>query len=478
MANLTGYPQSAVGHMLNHYTRHGADPHQKRYKYRNQNIDQSRTHLNYQIGVERDDPEGFVRELVGRSDVPPREGQKATNVISDWVITLPRNEALEGREREFFQVAYDHLKKRVPEHLIVGAFVHMDETRPHMHFCFVPLCTSPKMTNDKTRPLKDKSGKIRKDKKGTIRYARVPKLDEDGKPMMRTTLAQSKLFDRKAMQAFHGALEADMTAYFGFEVGIQLKEQDKALKALSDVKQEALDEARAALVEPAKEKAAAVVAEAEGKAWVAGQLAASRQLQADQAAARLVETRGVLGAVSQELTEKRQLSGVLDEQNAEKKAENEELKAKNAQILEQIPALESDIKGKQAQLGELDSAIEERSARLERLRRAEEAYRGGSLGAREEQARAAIGELKPQVRAAEEGVSRAAGRIGKLRQRVGQLRQRVEQLGTRIEDARAVIAKIKPQVRKSEMKSEMPVRAATRQAMPKKNAGRAKGHAK
>ena len=458
MANLTGYPQSAVGHMLNHYTRHGADPDQKKYKYRNQNIDQNLTFLNYQIGVKRDDPEGFVRELVGRSDVPPREGQKATNVISDWVITLPRNEALEGREKEFFQVAYDHLKKRVPEHLIVGAFVHMDETQPHMHFCFVPLVTSPKMTNDKTRPLKDKNGKIRKDKKGTTRYARVPKLDEDGKPMMRTTLAQSKLFDRRAMQAFHGALEADMTAYFGFEVGIQLKEQDKALKALSDVKQEVLDEARSALVEPAKEKAAAMVAEAEGKAWVAGQFAATKKLQAEQAAADLAKTQGVLGAVSQEVAKKRQLSGVLDSENAEKKAENDELDAKKAQILEQIPALESDIGDKKAQVTALDAEIEEKLRRLEEVRRAEEAWGSGELGAREERARGALSELKPQVRAAEEGVSRADERLGKLKQRVVQLKQKLERLGTRIEKARSALAKLKPQARKGEQPGQVVTR--------------------
>lgn len=447
MANLSGYSQQAVGHMLNHYTRHGADPDQKRYRYRNQNIDSERTHLNYQIGVKRDDPEGFVRELVKRSDVPPREGQKATNVISDWVITLPKNEALKGREEEFFQVAYDHLKKRVPEHLIVGAYVHMDESQPHMHFCFVPLVTTPKMTNDKTKPLKDKNGKIKKDKKGTIRYARVPKLDKDGQPVMRTTLAQSKLFDRKAMQDFHGALESDMKAYFGFEVGIQLKEQDKASRALSAVKQEVLDEARAALVEPAKEKAAAVVAEAEGKAWVAGQFAATKQLQAEQAHDELVKTQGVLGAVNQEVSKKRHLSGVLDSENAEKKAENEELEAKKTQILEQIPALESDIGDKKAQITALDAELEERAARLERLRRAEEAYSSGSLGAREERARAAIEGLKPQVRSANERVSGLDGRIGKLKQRVGQLRQRVEQLGARVKAARDSLAKLKPQVR-------------------------------
>lgn len=459
MANLSGYPQNAVGHMLNHYTRHGADPDQKQYRYRNQNIDPERTHLNYQNGVKRDDPEGFVRELVARSDVPPREGQKATNVISDWVITLPKNEALKGREKEFFQVAYDHLKKRVPEHLIVGAFVHMDESQPHMHFCFVPLVTTPKMTNDKTRPLMDKkTGKVKKDKKGTIRYARVPKLDNDGQPVMRTTLAQSKLFDRKTMQDFHGALEADMTAYFGFEVGIQLKEQDKAAKALSAVKQEVLDEARSALVEPAKEKAAAMVAEAEGKAWVAGQFAATKKLQAEQAAADLAKTQGVLGAVSQEVAKKRQLSGVLDSENAEKKAENEELDAKKAQILEQIPAMESDIGDKKTQVTALDAEIEEKLRRLEEVRRVEEACRSGELGAREERARGALSELKPQVRAAEERVSKADERLGKLKQRVGQLKQKLERLGARIEDARATLAKIKPQARKG----EQPGRVAAR----------------
>ena len=95
---------------------------------------------------------------------------------------------------------------------------------------------------------------------------------------------------------------------------------------------------------------------------------------------------------------------------------------------------------------------------MERLRRAEEAYRGGSLGAREEQARAAISELKPQVRAAEQRVSRAAGRIGKLRLRVGQLKQKLEQLGARIEKARASLAKIKPHARKGEQPGQVVTR--------------------
>lgn len=134
--------------------------------------------------------------------------------------------------------------------------------------------------------------------------------------------------------------------------------------------------------------------------------------------------------------------------------------------------LESEVEGKKAQLSGLNSEIEAKTERLERVRRVGDAFESGSLGAREEQARAAISALKPQVRAAEERVSRADDRIGKLRLRVGQLKQKLEQLGARIEKARASLAKIKPQARKGEMKSEMPVRAVTRQAMPKKNAGR------
>ena len=38
--------------------------------------------------------------------------------------------------------------KTVPEKLIVGAWVHMDENQPHMHFCFCPVVHTAVMTND------------------------------------------------------------------------------------------------------------------------------------------------------------------------------------------------------------------------------------------------------------------------------------------------------------------------------------------
>jgi len=97
MANLQGYGTNSVGNMLNHYTRHAGDPEQTKYRYANQDIDQTRTHLNYAIFA-RDDPAAFVQSKIDEVDVKPKGGDKATNVISDWVITLPKNPGKPSRQ--------------------------------------------------------------------------------------------------------------------------------------------------------------------------------------------------------------------------------------------------------------------------------------------------------------------------------------------------------------------------------------------
>lgn len=242
MANLQGYKSGAVGNMLNHYTRHGNDPEQERYKYRNQNIDPERTHLNYTLFA-RDDPKGFIKSKVEEADTKPN---KNTNVISDWVVTLPKNDRLEGREREFFEQVYEFLKGKVGEDNIVGAYVHMDETTPHLHFCFVPLCSQAKMVNDKSQPLRwterdeaknpeHKAGEVKRDTKGTVRYKRVAAVDDEGNPIFKKSVAQSKMFDRAAMQSFHPELSRFMEEHFGFDVGIEIGEDaaDKVLSKLS-----------------------------------------------------------------------------------------------------------------------------------------------------------------------------------------------------------------------------------------------------
>lgn len=241
MANLQGFSKSGYDAMINHYTRHQGDPDQEKYIYRlkdrdaegKSRIKPERTFLNYAI-FERRDPKQFVADAIKSVTVPIKTGKKATNVMSDWVITLPKNERLEGREREFFEQSYEFMKTKVPEDLILGGWVHMDEASPHMHFAFVPLVTTQAMTNDKSRPLRDGKGKILKDKKGTVRYERVPKLDAEGNPILRRSFGQSKIFDRRAMENFHPQLEKALSDHFGFKVGIELEDEgEKLLSSLS-----------------------------------------------------------------------------------------------------------------------------------------------------------------------------------------------------------------------------------------------------
>lgn len=241
MANLQGYSSGGYEAMINHYTRHQGDPDQTKYIYRlkdkdaqgKSRIKPERTFLNYAI-YERGDPKQFVADAMASATVPIKTGKKATNVMSDWVITLPKNELLEGREKEFFKQSFEFMKTKVPEDLILGGWVHMDEASPHMHFAFVPLVTTQAMTNDKSRPLRDGKGKILRDKKGTVRYERVPKLDAEGNPILRRSFGQSKIFDRRAMESFHPQLEKALSDHFGFKVGIELEnEGEKLLSSLS-----------------------------------------------------------------------------------------------------------------------------------------------------------------------------------------------------------------------------------------------------
>lgn len=405
MANLQGYGTGSVGNMLNHYTRHAGDPEQTRYRYANQDIDPARTHLNYAIFA-REDPAAFVQSKIDGADVKPKGGDKATNVISDWVITLPKNPALKGREREFFQTAYDHMLKTVPERIVVGAWVHMDENQPHMHFCFCPMVRTAVMTNDKSRPLLDAQGRVKRDKKGTPRYERVQVRDAAGKPVYRSSFGQSKVYTRARMKRFHPDLEKAMEGHFGFKVGIEL--EDKGEKLLSDLKQ------------PDYIKA---------KETMARQQRKIRALEAKE-----VETRGKLGALTDEVEEKRSQAADIGLKVDEKTIE--------------LDGLRDEIEQKALDLAAAKAECEAVSQRLESLRQREGELAGD------------VAALRPI--AAEIGRWEAADRTGKreildsIAQGCGALRERiqgrVERLGRRIEEVgarvRALREKVMPSTRK------------------------------
>lgn len=367
--------------MLNHYTRHAGDPEQTKYRYANQDIDQTRTHLNYAIFA-RDDPAAFVQSKIDAADVKPKGGDKATNVISDWVITLPKNPALIGREREFFQTAYDHMLKTVPEELIVGAWVHMDENQPHMHFCFCPVVHTAVMTNDKSRPLLDAQGQVKRDKKGTPRYERVQVRDAAGKPVYRSSFGQTKVYTRARMKKFHPDLEKAMEGHFGFKVGIEL--EDKGEKILSDLKQPDYIKAKEAMSRQQSE---------------------IRALEAKE-----VETRGKLGAVTAKVDEKQAQAAEIDRRIAEKMAELDRLDGEIGEVGDNLQLEQRRLESVRQAAGRIEKDVEELEAIASLADQFDHAGRFEKRGILDEIAARCDG-LQGRVEQVVEGIRGAVGRL-------------------------------------------------------------------
>jgi hypothetical protein len=63
--------------------------------------------------------------------------RKDVNWLVSWVITMPTD--YKGNKALFFREAYNFMENRYGKDNVVSAYVHLDETSPHMHFCFVPV---------------------------------------------------------------------------------------------------------------------------------------------------------------------------------------------------------------------------------------------------------------------------------------------------------------------------------------------------
>lgn len=133
MAHVEKYTAAAVGHMLDHYGRSPDDG----VKRSNENIDPERTHLNYNLAPDHEGGQvAFLKNRLAQVKVQKRAD---VNVLCDWVVTLPQGNYTPDQERDFFQKSYDFLSARYGESNVVSAYVHMDESQPHLHFAFIPV---------------------------------------------------------------------------------------------------------------------------------------------------------------------------------------------------------------------------------------------------------------------------------------------------------------------------------------------------
>lgn len=238
MAHIAKYKASAVGKLCAHYNRwQGIDnPNVSR-----ENIDKSRTHLNYALGVYEKNGKRFIGKVrgsaswatvKGRIDAvnarAKAEGKRATRkdavVMADMVVTLPPNVPPEDAYK-FFWNSYQYIADRVGRGNLMGGYVHMDETTPHMHVPFTPILD------------------------GRFNY--------------------KKMCDRKFYQTFHKGLGDRLEQKMGYRPEVELSEETRAQRVYTSRTKD-IDKVRGAVdkavVEPAQQEAERIVAAARAQA--------------------------------------------------------------------------------------------------------------------------------------------------------------------------------------------------------------------
>lgn len=136
MGNCAKYTRGAMGHIMKHYER-AKDEKGEYIKFKNENIDISKSHLNYNLAPNHNQLD-FIQNRLKEVSVLKR---KDVNVMCSWVITAPK-ELPKEYHREFFERTYNFLKERyndTAEKNIISSWVHNDEVTPHMHFAFIPI---------------------------------------------------------------------------------------------------------------------------------------------------------------------------------------------------------------------------------------------------------------------------------------------------------------------------------------------------
>jgi archaellum component FlaC len=190
MAHLMKHTKASCGHMFAHYDR-------KAEHISNENLDRSRTHLNYNLATHQQEQQGeFIRKRCSEVKCFNRQD---VNVMCSWVLTapkkLPKKDSL-----LFFQQSYNFMAERYGKENVVSAYVHHDEVSPHMHFAFVPV-------------VEDK-------KKGGYK------------------VSAKELITRKDLQTFHFDLEQHLNKALGYEVGVMNEATREGNKTVSELKQQ------------------------------------------------------------------------------------------------------------------------------------------------------------------------------------------------------------------------------------------------
>ena len=335
MAHLAHYKRSGAAPMLAHYERR---PELER-GFTRENIDPERTAQNYAIGA--GSPQELAAALRARVDgaIAAHEAdsgkaiRRDANVISDWVVTLPKDCPRQDARR-FFEVAVDLCRERYGAENCLGGFVHMDETTPHVHIPVVPV----------------KDGRIR----------------------------AAKVFTRSDLQRFHKDLGRAEDAALGRHVSVELDQEQQGEKQLSHLGQAeyvaAREEAARAAERAAAAEGARRAAESAQRAAEDAQRTAKNRLECLQAAERDAESLAQegLGGLRRVAREGRYVGGresAAQAENRELRERADALEGERRELGERVAALEEEAQGAGDGLGALEGERRELGRRVRELRR-------------------------------------------------------------------------------------------------------------
>lgn len=139
MANRQKYTRGALGHLCAHFERQ-KDENGNYIKFGNQDIDSSKSHLNYNLAA-ADQPLSQLDFIHKRIKECSCLNRKDVNVMMTWCVTLPaelKNKPKEEQEK-FFKETYKFLALRYGKKNVISSYVHWDEETPHMHFAYTPV---------------------------------------------------------------------------------------------------------------------------------------------------------------------------------------------------------------------------------------------------------------------------------------------------------------------------------------------------
>ena len=279
MAHIAKYKAPSVGHMLAHYRR-------DRSSLERDNIDPERIKNDLVVGhytnkdgklvVGRVEPRegepnwGTVESRIERvNEAQKAAGKRATRkdavVMADVVVTLPDN-VRRGDEDRFFRLTYWYLSKKFGIDNMMGGYVHKDEVlkdgtpaRDHMHVPFTPILD------------------------GRFNY--------------------KKMCPRAFYQSMHKELGDYLEGRMGYRPAIELDDETRAQRVYTD-KSADIDKVRGAVdravVQPAEEEAARIVADAQARA---GALVRDAETRRDELVAQVADGERRLSDVRMQVDE-------------------------------------------------------------------------------------------------------------------------------------------------------------------------------